>query len=103
MSTTTRQNTKVETKVITMSIENIESAIASFLYATRTIPESWEVTYMDLGLELNEDGFVEFEIEVARPVKRDLRVVDNSYIPQDNEKQMTLPFETFEKLHVKDL
>lgn len=95
-------NTKVETRTITMSIENLEDAIATFLYATRTIPESWDITYMDLGLPLNDDGFVEFDIEIAKPVKRNLKVVDESYVgEQDNEKQLKLPLEVFEKIHVQ--
>lgn len=92
-------NTKVETKTITMSIDNFESCIASFLYATKTIPESWDITFMDLGVPLNEDGFVEFDIEVARPIKRELRVVDENF---SEPKQMLLPFEVFETIHVRD-
>lgn len=95
-------NTKVETKTITMSYENFEAAIVSFLYATRTIPESWDVTYTDFGIPLSDEGFVEFQIEIAKPVsKPKLSVVDKDFVEQDN-KQTELPFETFERIHVKD-
>jgi len=90
--------TKVETKTIVMSIENIEAAIASFLYQMRAVPESWDITFMDLGLPFNEEGFVEFDIEIVRPAKKDhLRLVDDTPV-QDN--QMVLPLEHFEKIRV---
>lgn len=94
---------KVETKTITISYENIEAAIVSFLYATRTIPESWDVLATDIPLGVNEEGFIEFDIEIAKPVRTNLRVVDETFQEgQDNEKQMTLPLEVFETIHVKD-
>lgn len=95
--------TKVEVKTVTMSYENVAAAIASFLYATRTIPESWEVTFLDLGLPINDDGFVEFDIEVTKPVARPkLKLVDENFVEQDNDPhQEILPFEVFEKIHVE--
>lgn len=94
---------KVETKTVTISYENIEAAIVAFLYATRTIPESWDVLRTDIPLEINEEGFIEFDIEIVKPVRTNLRVGDNNFTEaQDNEKQMTLPLEVFETIHVKD-
>lgn len=93
----TRQtNTKVETKTIVMSLSNLEAAIASFLYATRTIPESWDITYMNLEIPADKNGLVEFDVEVTRPVASNLKLVDDSY------NQTELPFQTFEKIHVKN-
>lgn len=93
----TRQtNTKVETKTIVMSLSNLEAAIASFLYATRTIPESWDITYMNLEIPADKNGLVEFDVEVARPVASSLKLVDDSF------NQAELPFQIFEKIHVKN-
>ncbi len=93
----------METKTIVMSYENLEAAVVSFLYQTRTIPESWDVFATDIPLALNDDGFVEFEIAIGKPVKRaDLRVVDETYSPkpvQDN--QLSLPLEHFETIRVE--
>jgi hypothetical protein len=94
---------KVETKNVVISYENVEAAVVSFLYATRTIPESWDVLSTDIPLALNEEGFIEFEMEIAKPIKRDFKVVDNNFVgEQDNEKQMTLPLEVFNTINVTD-
>lgn len=89
-----RTNTKTETKKIVMSYDNFESAIVSFLYATKTIPENYDVTFTDFGISLNDDGMVEFDVEVVKPVRSHLKVV--------GEEQMELPFDTFETVHVAD-
>ena len=93
---------KVERKTITMSYDNLEAAVVGFLYATRTIPESWDVVFTDIPLELNEDGFVEFDIEIAKPVKRNPQLVDESFQQQpQQDNQPSLPLEVFEKIHVE--
>lgn len=93
---------KVETKTITISYENIEAAIVSFLYATRTIPEFWDVLGTDIPLGMNDEGFIEFDIEIAKPVKTNLRVVDESFQNAQDNDQPRLPLEVFETIHVKD-
>ncbi len=67
---------KTESKTIVMSYDNFESAIVSFLYATKTIPEDWDVISTDFGLTLNEDGLIEFDLELTKPVKR-LKLVND--------------------------
>lgn len=94
-----KRPTDNQIKTITMSYENLQSSIASFLYATKTVPESWDITFLDLGIPVNEDGLVEFDIEISKPLKRQLKVVDKDY--QDS-SQFELQFETFERIHVAD-
>lgn len=97
---------KVETKTIVMSLDNIEAAVASFLYALGAIPESWDITSMDLDLPTNADGLVEFQIEIVRPFKRNLRLVNDNGAPQEPppepDDQPELPFSVFDVIHVKD-
>jgi len=98
-----RPTRKVEVKTITMSYENLESCIVSLLYATKTIPEHWDVVETDIPVGVNDDGLIEFDIAITKPVRANLRVVDETFkdtVTEDN--QLTLPLEVFDKDHVKD-
>ena len=104
MSTPKKPNKEVLTKTIVMSYDNFESAIITFLYSLDAIPEDWDVLYTDIGVPLNEDGFVEFDIEIVKPVasntKKRLRVVDENF--EASEKQLSLQLEAFDKINVID-
>lgn len=76
-------------KTILISHDNLEACILGFLYATKTIPESWDVLTTELGVPLNEDGLVEIEIECVKPKRR-----DTDYQPE-------LPLEVFDNVYVK--
>lgn len=95
-----KRPTNNQIKTITMSYENLEAAISTFLYATKTVPDTWDITFLDLGLPVNENGLVEFDIEISKPVKRQLKVVDKDY---QEASQIELQFETFEKIHVDNV
>ena len=94
-------NRRVEAKTIKMSYDNFESAIISFLYSMGSIPPNWDVIYTDFGVPLNDEGLVEFTIEIAKPVRPQLRVVDENYQGAKEEQQMVLPLEVFETIHVE--
>lgn len=94
-----KRPTNNQIKTITMSYENLEAAISTFLYATKTVPQSWDITFLDLGLPVNENGLVEFDIEISKPISRQLKVVGKDF---QETTQLDLQFETFEKIHVND-
>ncbi len=76
-------------KTILISHDNLESCILGFLYATKTIPESWDILSTELGVPLNEDGLVEIEIECVKPKRR------------KQENQLEFPLEVFDNVYVK--
>lgn len=57
---------KTETRTITMSYDNFEAAIVSFLYSVGAIDDEYEVIATDFGIEVDENGEVEFDIEVIK-------------------------------------
>ena len=88
-------------KTILISHDNLESCILGFLYATKTIPESWDVLTTELGVPLNEDGLVEIEIECVKPRRKtkDLRSVSDDYVVYS--EQLEFPLEVFDNVYVK--
>lgn len=56
---------RTETKTFHMSYENFEDAIVSFLYAIGAIDDSVDVIGTDFGLAVDENGMIEFDLEVA--------------------------------------
>jgi hypothetical protein len=60
-------NVNTETRTIKMSYDNFESAIISFLYSISAIDDDTNVIGTDFGIEVNEEGMIEFDIEVAMP------------------------------------
>lgn len=93
-----KTNKEVLTKTIVMSYDNFESAIVSFLYSMNAIPDDWDILCTDLEVPLNDEGYVEFDIEVVKPVgkKNSLRLV------KDGEEQLSLQLEAFDKINVPD-
>lgn len=55
-----------ETRTIRMSYENLEDAVISFLYAIGAIDEDLDVVSTDFGLEIDEDGMIEFDLEMVK-------------------------------------
>lgn len=95
-----KNNNEIIHRTITLSYDNLESCILGFLYATRTIPESWDVLSTEIKLPLNEDrrsrlgveddyGLVEIEIECVKPKYK------------SSEHQLEFPLEVFDSVHVK--
>lgn len=76
-------------RTITLSYDNLEACVLGFLYATKTIPPSWDVLSTEIGVPLNEDGLVEIELELTKPKRK-----DTSYQPE-------LPLEVFDNVYVK--
>lgn len=51
-----------------MSYDNLEAAIIEFLYRLRIVdPNSEEIVSLDLDIELNENGLIEFDADIVRP------------------------------------
>jgi len=68
---------KTETRTIKMSYDNFESAIITFLYSISAIDDNVDVVGADLGVPVDDQGMVEFDIEVTVP---HLKVVSNSQV-----------------------
>ena len=58
--------TEAETRVIEMSYDNFENAIVSFLYSIGALNDNEDVIASDFGVELNENGNVEFDLEIVK-------------------------------------
>ena len=58
-------NVRTETRTIKMSHDNFESAIITWLYAIGAINDNVTVIGTDFGLPVDENGNVEFDIEVV--------------------------------------
>lgn len=52
------------TKTIKMSYDNFEDAIVSFLYSLGAINDNEEVIATDFGIEIDDEGNIEFDLEV---------------------------------------
>lgn len=50
--------------------EQLEDVLISHLYAVGALNDDEEVTMVDFGLPINEDGQVEIELTIAKPVAR---------------------------------
>lgn len=55
---------KTYTKTIRMSYDNFEAALVSFLYSIGALDDSEEVIASDLGIEINDDDTIEFDLEI---------------------------------------
>ena len=101
MTTSTKKtNKEVLTKTIVMSYDNFESAVVSFLYSMGAIPDDWDILCTDLEVPLNDEGLVEFDIEVVKPVgkKNNLRLIKDG----EENTQLSLQLEAFDKINVPD-
>lgn len=56
---------KVYTKTIRMSHDNLENAVTAFLYAMGELHDNEDVVFADFGLDVDEEGMVEFDLEVV--------------------------------------
>lgn len=56
----------IRTKTIKMSYDNFEDAIVSFLYSLGVIADDEEVVATDFGIEVDDDGQIEFDLEVVQ-------------------------------------
>lgn len=54
------------TRTIRMSYDNFEDAIVSFLYSVGVIADDEEVVASDFGIEVDNDGQIEFDIDVVQ-------------------------------------
>ena len=102
MTTSTKKtNKEVLTKTIVMSYDNFESAVVSFLYSMGAIPDDWDILCTDLEVPLNDEGLVEFDIEVVKPVgkKNNLRLIKDG---EEENTQLSLQLEAFDKINVPD-
>ncbi len=59
-------NNETTTRTITMSYDNFEDAIVSFLYAIGAIDDNEEVVASDFGIEIDEDGMIEFDLDILK-------------------------------------
>jgi hypothetical protein len=57
---------ETELRTFKMSYENMEDAIISFLYAVGAIGDDVEVVGTDFGMEVDDDGMVEFDLEMVK-------------------------------------
>lgn len=55
-----------ETKTITMSFDNLEAAMAQFLYSIGAVPKDWDILRATIPRPKG-DHHVEFELEISRP------------------------------------
>lgn len=53
-------------RTIKMSYDNFEDAIVSFLYSLGVIADDEEVVSTDFGIEVDDDGQIEFDLEVVQ-------------------------------------
>lgn len=57
---------KTETRIIKMSYDNFEQAVAQFLYQIGVIADNEDLIATDFGIDIDDEGMVEFDIEVAK-------------------------------------
>jgi hypothetical protein len=57
---------ETELRTFKMSYENLEDAIISFLYSVGAIDDNVEVIGTDFGMEVDDDGMVEFDLEMVK-------------------------------------
>lgn len=57
---------ETETRTFKMSYENLEDAVISFLYAMGAIDDNVEVVGTDFGIEVDENGMIEFDLETMK-------------------------------------
>jgi hypothetical protein len=53
----------INTKTLTINYDQLEDMIVAHLYSIGAIDDNIDVLSLDLDLPLNEDGFVEFDID----------------------------------------
>lgn len=61
-----RSMEETETRTFKMSYENLEDAVISFLYAMGAIDDNVEVVGTDFGIEVDENGMIEFDLETMK-------------------------------------
>jgi len=57
---------KPYTKTVRMSYENFEAAIVSWLYSVGALEDSEDVIESDFGIEIEDDGTIEFDLEIIK-------------------------------------
>lgn len=50
--------------------EQLEDVLISHLYAVGVLDDNEEVLFVDFGLPIDEEGKVEIELNIAKPVAR---------------------------------
>lgn len=54
---------ETKTRTIKISADNIEAAVLSWLYSVGGVSEEEDVLWIDLGLDVDDEGMVSVEIE----------------------------------------
>lgn len=58
--------TQITTKSIRMSYENLEAAVAQFLYTMGILNDDEDVIGIDFAIEVDEEGMVEFDVDYVK-------------------------------------
>jgi hypothetical protein len=57
---------EVKTKTYAISYDNLEAAISDFLYRFGVVNiHTDEIISVDIGIPLNEEGLIEFDVEIV--------------------------------------
>lgn len=61
-------NINTTTKTYAISYDNLEAALTDFMYRLRIVnPATEEIVSIDLDIELNDEGLIEFDADIVRP------------------------------------
>jgi hypothetical protein len=70
---------EVKTKTFAISYDNLEGAISDFLYRFGVVNRfTDEIVSIDIGVPLNEEGLIEFDVEIVET--KDEQPIDNTNV-----------------------